>query len=143
MTGAQKLLALWYKKAGQSYANEMPTAAAPLGLLMNYLENPANSIAERWTTFSWYVQAGADPQEQNLVVSGLLSLKNQAEDAALEGWKWSSDDQNAAVNAMAKYSAPADQPKAYQTLAAYSYEGKPLPLKVGAGVALKYIAKIL
>ena len=78
-----------------------------------------------------------------MVVSGILSLKNDAEDAALKAWKWSSADENAAVNAMAQHTAPSDQPKAYTTLAAYQYQGRPLPLKVGAGVALKYIAKIL
>ena len=44
---------------------------------------------------------------------------------------------------MTAFTAQADWPKAYQALGGYQYKGKPLPLKVGASVALKYIAKIL
>ena len=48
MIAAQKLLELWYKKAAVSYAGEQPSAASPVGLLLNYMENPANSVEERW-----------------------------------------------------------------------------------------------
>ena len=143
MIAAQKLLELWYKKAAISYSNEQPSAAAPLGLLLNYMENPANSVEERWTTFADYVQEGADANEQNMLVSGILSLKNAQEDKALSDWRWSSDDENQAVNKMMQYSKASDWPKAYATLASYTYKNKPLPIKVGAGVALKFIDKIL
>ncbi|MBU6953463.1 hypothetical protein [Hahella sp. HN01] len=143
MTAAQKLLGMWGKKAGDSYADEQPSEAAPLGLLMDYMENPANTIQERWTTFSYYVDQGASADEQNMAVSGILSLKNDAEDQAFSAWRWSQDDENAAVNAMAQYSSQSDWPKAYTTLASYTYQGKTLPLKVGASVALKFVAKIL
>jgi hypothetical protein len=43
---------------------------------------------------------------------------------------------------MAAFPAPADQPKAYVTLANYLFKGKTLPIKVGATVALKYITKV-
>jgi hypothetical protein len=143
MTGAQQLLAFWYQKANQSYAGEQPSAAAPLALLLNYMTNPANTVEQRWTTFSYYVAGGATAAEQNLVVSGILSMKTPAEDAALAAWRWSTADQTAAVNAMERYTAPAQQPQAYTALAAYTYDSKTLPIKVGAGVALQYIAKIL
>jgi hypothetical protein len=76
-------------------------------------------------------------------VSGMFAMKNPADDAALASWRWSTADQTAAINAMEQYTATAQQPQAYTTLAAYTYDGKTLPIKVGAGVALQYIAKIL
>ena len=78
-----------------------------------------------------------------MVVSGILSLKNAKEDAALKNWHWSEADEQKAVDAMCQYSSQADWPKAYTTLASYTYNGKTLPVKVGAGVALKFIAKIM
>jgi hypothetical protein len=142
MEGAQYLLQFWYQKAGQSYAGEQPSAAAPLALLLNYMENPANTVETRWTTFSYYVAGGATAAEQSLVVSGMLSMKNTADDAALAAWRWSTADESAAVSAMTQHTATAQQPQAYTTLAAYTYDGKTLPIKVGASVALKYIANL-
>jgi hypothetical protein len=142
MTGAQKLLDMWYAKAKQDYANESPAQAAPIGLLLNYMENPANSIQERWNTFAMYVQQGATADQQNLLVSGLLSLKNAADQAAMKAWRWPLADQAAALSAMTANSAAANWYLAYQALGKYLYKGKPLPLTVGASVALKFIAKI-
>jgi Flp pilus assembly protein TadG len=110
------------------------------------MENPANTVEQRWTTFSSCVGGGLAPDQQNLVVSGMLSMKNATDDAALAAWRWSTADQTAAVNAMAQAQPPAgttaQQPQAYLALAAYTYGGKTLPIKVGAGVALQYITRI-
>jgi hypothetical protein len=90
-----------------------------------------------------YVQQGATADQQNLFVAGLMALANPTEDAALKAWAWTPADAAAALSAMTAYTAQADWNQAYRALGAYQYQGKPLPLKVGASVALKYIAKIL
>jgi hypothetical protein len=90
-----------------------------------------------------YVQQGATGAQQNLFVAGVLSLQNTVEDAALKAWSWPPADAAAALSAMTAYTAKADWYKAYQALGSYQYKGKPLPLKVGASVALKYIATII
>jgi hypothetical protein len=89
-----------------------------------------------------FVQQGGTAPQQNLLVAGIMALNNAAEDAALKAWRWTTADQTAAVNAMAAEIAPANWYKAYQALGAYRYQGKTLPLKVGATVAQKFIAKI-
>ena len=141
MIGAQKLLEMWYDKAGKSYAGMQPSESSPLGMLMNYMVNPANSVADRWNTFADYAQQVTSPSEQQMVIAGIISTHNDAEDAELAAWRWSSSDQDAAVNAMVSAAKP-DEYKAYNTLATYQYNGKTLPIKVGAGVALQFITKI-
>ena len=50
--------------------------------------------------------------------------------------------ENKVLDSMTAYTASQDQPKAYTSLGAATYNGQTLPIKVGASVALKYIAKI-
>jgi hypothetical protein len=118
-------------------------------MLLNYMVTSSIPVQTRWNTFAMFVQQGGTAAEQNLIVAGIMALNNAAEDAALKAWRWTPADQTEAVNAMAANTAPANWYKAYQTLAAYKYptqarldQGKPLPLKVGAAVAQKFIAKI-
>jgi hypothetical protein len=103
--------------------------------------NPANSVQDRWNTFADYAQQVPGASEQQMVIAGMLSSKNDAEDAELAAWRWSASDQSAAVDAMVKAASP-DEYKAYNTLATYQYNGKILPIKVGAGVALQFLTKI-
>jgi hypothetical protein len=88
------------------------------------------------------VQQGGTAPQQNLIVAGIMALNNATAEAALKAWRWTPAEQAAAVNAMAADIAPANWYKAYQTLATYKYQGKTLPIKVGAAVAQKFIAKI-
>lgn len=126
------------------YAKEQPSIASPLGLLINYMENPHNDIKEHWETFSYFVEISkANLQSQNMCVTSILILKNDVEDEALKVWRWSSAEGDAAVNAMLKYKSESDWPQAYKALASYTYNGKTLPLKVGASVALKFIKKLI
>jgi hypothetical protein len=75
---------MWHKKAQENYDSSQPSAAAPLAKLLDYMQNPANPSKDRWTTFSYYVQGGATTDEQALIISGMLSMSNPAEDAALK-----------------------------------------------------------
>ncbi|WP_222931285.1 hypothetical protein, partial [Xanthovirga aplysinae] len=52
MEGAQKLLDSWYEQAEVNIAERQPSEVAPLGLFMDYMMNPANSIEDRWNTFA-------------------------------------------------------------------------------------------
>jgi hypothetical protein len=77
-----------------------------------------------------------------MLMASFLALPNAAEDKALASWKWPEGDQDSLVNTLAAYRAPADIPKAYTTLASFTYKGAVLPVKVGAGVIMKYLTKI-
>lgn len=143
MVGAQKLLAVWKKQDEQDLANMSPQQATGFGLLLNYMLTSKVDVKERWTTFADYVQQqNPSVSEQQMCMSSILMFKNDTADANLKNWKWSKDDENALVNTMAQYTDAADQYKAYQALAAATHDGKALPVKVGAGVAVKYLAKI-
>jgi len=107
------------------------------------METSANPIQNRWNLFAMYVQQGATAQQQNLVVAGIMALNNSVEDRALKSWAWSPTDAAAALSAMTAFPGQADWYKAYQALGAYQYQSQPLPLKVGASVALKFIATII
>ena len=139
MMVAQKVLEIWHQKAGENYDSSSPSAAAPLGRLIDYMMNPANKLTDRWNTFSDYVEEGAGPSEQSMVISAILSTGNPQEDQALKNWKWSTDDQNKVVDTM---TAQADQQTAYKALGSYAYNGQLLPIKVAASMAVKYITKI-
>lgn len=140
--GAQKVLEVWHDKAASDLANMSPQQAKPLGLWLNYMQNEANPLQERWNTFADYVQqATPDTHEQTIIISGIVILKNDGEDTAQKNWRWSSGDENALVNQLAQFTGN-NQYKAYQTLATYQYQGKMLPLKVACAAVSKYLAKI-
>ncbi|WP_222931268.1 hypothetical protein, partial [Xanthovirga aplysinae] len=96
---------------------------------------------DRWNTFADYVQqSSATVQEQKMTIAGLLSIKNEKADKDLNNWRWSTDEENTAVNAMLD-AASQDEYKGYNTLATYKFNDKELPIKVGVGVALKFLDK--
>ncbi|WP_222931331.1 hypothetical protein, partial [Xanthovirga aplysinae] len=96
---------------------------------------------DRWNTFADYAQQGASIEEQNMVLSGLLSIKNDNEDAALDAWRWGPEGKDEAVNAMLS-AGSSEEYKGYNTLATYQNKGENLPLKVGVGVAIKFLANV-
>ena len=63
---------------------------------------------------------------------------NAAADNAAAAWRWSTADEQAAVNAMSAYTG-ANTYQAFQALGAYTYNGQTLPIKTGAAVAMKYL----
>jgi hypothetical protein len=139
MTGAQELLGMWYQKAQQDYSNSSPQQAAPFALLVNYMVNPAIPVSQRWSTFALYVQQQVPPAQQALALSAIVCANSPNEDNELKAWSWAPSDKQAAVKAMAADSSPASQYLAYEALGKYTYKGKPLPVKVGATVALQYV----
>ena len=123
----------------QGMANLQPRQTTGLGLLINYMFNEKKPIEERWDTFADYVQVSkADPGTLEMNMTVILSTGNTAADSALSSWKWSTDEENAVVNALKQYPA-ADAYKAFQTLGTQTYNGQVLPVKVGASVAMKYL----
>ena len=71
-------------------------------------------------------------------MSTLLQTKNSQADTEQQNWRWPADAQKALVTQMSANSGNKAY-LAFQTLAAATYDGKPLPVKVGAGVAMTYL----
>jgi hypothetical protein len=136
------LLNAWKDKS-EEYLNSLaPQQSTGIGLLINYMLNEKNGIDTRWNTFGDYVQQGdIDIGSQQMNMSTILMTKNDAADNAQKAWRWPTADQHDLVNKMSAFTA-ADQYKAYGVLASYTYGGKPLPVKVGAATAIKYLTKI-
>ncbi|WP_256077368.1 hypothetical protein [Massilia sp. YIM B04103] len=139
--GAQTLLNVWKNAAQKDLQNLSPQQSTGLGLLVNYLLNEKNSVSTRWTTVADYVQQAAPSAvNQQTLLSSVLMTKNADADNAQAAWRWSSSDESDAVRAMGKYTSADQQYQAYQALAAYTYKGQVLPVKVACGVAMKYTA---
>ncbi|MFP5514183.1 MAG: hypothetical protein ACLGJC_13980 [Alphaproteobacteria bacterium] len=147
-TSAQKLLQVWQQAASQDLQNMAPQQSTGLGLLINYMLNENNPIATRWTTFADYVQAGSVAADvpstgtQQMVLTTIVMTKDPAADSAQAGWTWPQATEVALVDQLAQYGSAATQYQAYQALATYTYDGKPLPVKVACNVALEYLKQI-
>jgi hypothetical protein len=136
---AGKLLEAWKDKDAQGIQNLQPRESTGLGLLINYMLNENHPIADRWNTFADFVeQSQADATTLAVSVSAIVITGNAAADQAAKQWPWSKGDEDAAVAAMATQ-VGSDMYRAFQTLGAYTYKGMALPVKVGAGVALRYL----
>ena len=79
-----------------------------------------------------------DAVSAQMSISTIEMTQNTTADTTAANWRWSSSDQQAAVAAMAPYTG-ADMYQALQVLGAYTYNGQPLPVKVGAAVAMQYL----
>jgi hypothetical protein len=77
-----------------------------------------------------------------MLIASILMFKNAAADTEQTGWKWPKATKDALVSQMAQHRAGPVQYQAYQLLAGYNYQGKALPVKVGAGVVQAYLAAI-
>ncbi|MCY4045183.1 MAG: hypothetical protein OXE99_08885 [Cellvibrionales bacterium] len=140
---ADKLLAIWRKAGEENLYNQAPEQASATGLLINYMLNTHNSIDTRWTTFAdWVQQAEPSIDEQQMMVANILMTKNTAADSALKIWRWPVSDENDLVNQMVSAASQSDHYKAYLFLAQASDKQHPLPIKVGCGVATRFLTKI-
>lgn len=136
---AGALLNAWKQADEKGIANLQPSQSTGLGLLINYMVNDQIPIATRWNTFSDYVEESkADAETLQINMSTILQTKNATADTAADAWRWSDADKAAAVAAMAAHTGD-DTYEAFQALGQYTYQGKPLPLKVGTAVAMTYL----
>ncbi|MBZ5710980.1 hypothetical protein [Nannocystis pusilla] len=136
---AGALLNAWKQKDEEAFEDLQPRQTTGLGLLVNYMLNDTIPASTRWTTFSQYVQeVNGDPSPLQVTLSAILQAKNSLADTEVNDWRWSDADKAQVVASM----APNTGAKAYlafQTLADATFEGKPLPVKVGASVAMAYL----
>jgi hypothetical protein len=101
------------------------------------------SESQRWNTFADYVrQAQPDVVSQRMLLSTIQMFKNDAADAAAQAWRWPQNTEHGLEQQMAHYSAADQQYQAYVTLAGYTYNNQPLPVKIAAGVATRYLTLI-
>ncbi|PZN81754.1 MAG: hypothetical protein DM484_07695 [Candidatus Methylumidiphilus alinenensis] len=149
----QEGLKAWGSAAAQDMQNLAPEQTAGLGLLVNYMLNPANSITTRWTTFADYVQQSQAPatdigqlqvgaESQQVLLNSIVTTQDPTEDAAASAWTWPSSTEQALVEVLLQFQSPATNYQAYLVLAYYTYQGNPLPIKVGCNVALKAMAAV-
>lgn len=136
---AGALLGAWKQQDEEAFADLQPRQTTGLGLLVNYMLNDAIPVATRWMTFSQYVQeVKGDTTTLQVTLSTILQAKNSLADAEASGWSWSDADKAKVVATMAPNTG-ANAYLAFQTLADATFQGKPLPVKVGATVALAYL----
>ena len=129
----------WKNADQQDIANLAPQQSTGLGLLVNYMLQDATPVATRWTTFSEYAaEVQGDPTTLSLTLSTLLQTANSLADNAQNAWKWPDSDQAALIAQMAPDTG-ANAAQAFLTLATANYQGGPLPVKVGASVAMRYL----
>lgn len=143
---ASKILEAWKTQDEQDIANLQPRQSTGLGLLINYMLQDNTPVATRWQTFSEYVQdVYADAQDSDHVktlqvtLSSLLQTGNSQADSEAASWRWSDQDQ-ANVVANMKADTGTNTYLAFQILGNTTFQGKPLPVKVGATVAMNYLA---
>jgi hypothetical protein len=140
MISAQKLLDAWGCAADQALANTAPEQGTGLGLLLNYMLNPNNSVQQRWQTFADLVQqARPDAAEQGVLLDAIVTTADPTADQAAAAWRWPEDTRDALVAVLATYTGDL-APEGYRILGAYAYNGTPLPIKVAAEVALDAMA---
>ena len=136
---AGELLKVWGEADEQGVANLQPRESTALGLLINYMLNAQTPVQTRWQTFASFIQqSAADNATVQMAVTCLLMTGNTAADSAAAAWRWSTADMNAAVAKMAPFTG-SNTYQAFQALAGYTYNGQPLPVKVGAQVAMAYL----
>ncbi|ATB66664.1 hypothetical protein [Pseudomonas mosselii] len=130
----------WKNQDEKDIENLQPRQSTGVGVLVNYMLQDDKPVAARWQTFSQYVaEVQGDPKTVGVTISTLLQTGNTKADNDAANWRWSSDDENQVVASMAPYTG--DQAcKAFVILGNATYQGKPLPVKVGASVAMKYLA---
>lgn len=134
------ILQAWKSQDEQDIANLQPRQCTGLGLLLNYMLQANVPVATRWQTFSQYAQeVGGDPKTLAVALSSLLQTGNSQADSEEASWRWSSQDEANVVASMAPDTG-SQAYLAFQTLGNTTYQGKPLPVKVGASVAMKYLA---
>jgi hypothetical protein len=130
-----KILEAWRSADEDGMKNLQPRQTTGLGLLINYMLQTNVSVQSRWDTFSQYVaESQADSSTLQVTLSTLLQTSNSAADNDAQNWKWSTSDQAAAQAAMTAQGPSSAQ--AFQAQATYTYGGNPLPVKVGAQVAM-------
>lgn len=141
-----KILEAWKNQDEKDIANLQPRQSTGLGLLVNYMLQDSTPVATRWQTFSEYVQdVYANSQDSDHVqtlqvtLSSLLQTGNTQADNEAAAWRWSDQDQANVVNSM-KADSGNNTYLAFQVLGNTTYQGKPLPVKVGATVAMNYLA---
>lgn len=143
MMGTQKLLEVWRSTDSQDLDAMSPQESTGLGLLLNYMLNDSVSEAERWTTFSdWVQQEQPDITTQKMLLTSILMFKNPTADNEQASWRWPQATQTALEQQMAQFSASPQQYQAYQALAAFNYQNQPLPVKVGASTAIAFLGEI-
>ncbi|UWF52022.1 hypothetical protein NYP20_14085 [Pseudomonas sp. N3-W] len=135
-----KILDAWKAQDEQDIANLQPRQSTGLGLLINYMLQDNIPVATRWQTFSQYVQeVNGDVKTLQVTLSSLLQTGNSQADSEAANWRWSNQDQASVVAAMAPDTG-SNAYKAFQTLGNATYQGKPLPVKIAATVAMNYLA---
>jgi hypothetical protein len=136
---AGKLLDAWKTADAKAIANLQPRQSTGLGLLINYMLDDSKPVSDRWNTYADYLQqSGVDNASAQMSVTTIQMTQNTTADTALANWRWSTSDEQAAVAAMAPFTG-AQMYQAFQALGAYTYNGQPLPVKVGASVAMQYL----
>ena len=99
--------------------------------------NPKNSIATRWTTFADYVQqAQPTVSEQQMLLNSVITTQDPTEDTAAENFTWSQTSQQGLLDTMLQYQSVSTDFEAYLLLGNYTYNGTPLPIKIGCTVAM-------
>lgn len=141
-----KILEAWKSQDEQDIANLQPRQSTGLGLLINYMLQDNTPVATRWQTFSEYVQEvyanaqdGDHVKTLQVTLSTLLQTGNSQADSEAASWRWSDQDQANVVASM-KADTGNNTYLAFQVLGNTTYQGKPLPVKVGATVAMNYLA---
>jgi hypothetical protein len=143
MNSAQKLLQMWQSTDEQDLQKLQPAQSTGLGLLINYMLNENNPVAQRWTTFADFVQqAQPDVTSQQMLLTTIVTTQNAAADSAASSWNWPASAESALVGQMVQYDSPATEYEAYQLLAGFTYDSEPLPVKVGCDVSLDYLSQI-
>ncbi|WAS91141.1 hypothetical protein [Nannocystis punicea] len=133
------LLEAWKQKDEEAFENLQPRQTTGLGLLVNYMLNDGIPVATRWTTFSQYVQeVNGDSMTLQVALASIVQTKNSQADTEMNNWRWSDDDKAAVVAQMAPNTG-ANAYLAFQTLANATFQGQPLPVKVGVTVAMAYL----
>jgi hypothetical protein len=144
MTSAQQLLEVWQQGA-EDYLNEEPAQSTGLGLLINYMLNPAVSYVTQWTTFADYVQqASPDVATQQMLISSIMMTPDSAAESASNAFNWpSGQSASSLVAQMAAYNTATTMYQAYLVLANFTVSGASapasLPMLQACGVAQQYL----
>jgi len=139
MTGAQELLQVWKNADAKDMANLQPRQSTGLGLLVNYMLDESAPVAQRWNTFAQYVQESqASNATLQMSVTSVLMTKNATADTAVNNWRWSTAQEQAAVTALSAHTGTSTF-QAFQALGGYTLNGTVLPVKVGGQVAMAYL----
>lgn len=152
---AGELFKVWRKSIEEELITLSPQESTGLGLLINYMLNPSNSIQTRWVTFGDFVQQsemgveittakGLDELkyligQQMMLLTNIMMTPSKEDEIS-----WSQKSENELILQMSQYKTPEDQYKAYsEVLANYTVSNRSLPIKTGCSISKKYLTKIL